>query len=48
MVEFFGEVTGDHVCSNTEWEVLQLKKAALTDAKKKELEAKKWYQVLTQ
>jgi hypothetical protein len=22
MVEYFGEVTGDHVCSNTEWEVL--------------------------
>lgn len=48
MIEFFGEVTGDHVCSNTEWEVLQLKKAAVTDAKIKELEGKKWFQVLTQ
>ena len=43
MIEFFGEVTGDHVCSNSEWEVLQLKKAQVNDAKKKELEGKKWF-----
>ena len=47
MIEFFGEVTGDHVCSNTEWDVLQLKKAQVTEAKIKELEGKKWFQVLT-
>lgn len=27
MIEYFDEVTGDHVCSNSEWEVLQMKKA---------------------
>lgn len=43
MIEFFGEVVGNHVCSNIEWEVLCLKKAQVTPEKIKELEGKKWY-----
>ena len=44
-IEQFGECTGDLV-SDTEWRVLELNKKTMTKVKLKEINDKRWYQIL--
>lgn len=44
-IEQFGECTGDLV-SDTEWRILELNKKTMTKAKLKEINEKRWYQIL--
>ena len=46
ILEHYKEVRHDHVCSDTEWSVLSQPKSSFNDKKVKEIESKKWFQVI--